>query len=106
MQWETGTGSIPATSTRDCKATNLDHIAHANDEKHDPKLEALHDVGTGELEGILLLKPLEDATLDLDELVRDEQCEQSVGVRVDSDIEGRDLIEKSHGVKSVVDQGQ
>lgn len=41
----------------------------------------------GDLEQVLLLVVLEHAGLDLDEVVRDEQCQQRVVVRIDRDVQ-------------------
>lgn len=49
--------------------------------------------GTRELKQIFLFKLLEDASFDFDELIRNEQGEQSVRVGVDGDIQCHQLIE-------------
>lgn len=72
MQRECARGFVEArlrASSRDGETTDLDDVAHADDEEHDPELEPLDDVSTRQLEKVVLFKALEDGALDLDELV-------------------------------------
>lgn len=91
-------------SSGDREATDLDNIAQCNNYEDDPELESLHNISAGELEEILLLDLLEDTALDLYKLVRHEQAEQRVGIRVHGDIQSDDLVEQAHGVDDVVHQ--
>ena len=66
--------------SRNRKPSDLDYVTHADDEQDNPELEAFDNIGTCQLEGILLLKALENTALDLDELVRHEEREECVRV--------------------------
>lgn len=50
--------------------------------------------GTRELEEVLLLELHEDAAFDLDKLIRHEECEDRVRVRVDGHVECHELVEQ------------
>lgn len=67
-------------------------------------MEPFHDICTCDLKEVLLLELLEDGRLDLDKLIGHEQREKSVGVRVDSDVQGNNLIEQGGGVHEVIRQ--
>lgn len=106
MERETARSAVLAPSPWHRQPANLDNVAHADDNQHDPQLEALDDVSTGELEGVFLLKPLEHGALDLDELVREEKRQESVGIRVYGHVECNDLVEKNDGMQNVVHEGE
>lgn len=80
MQWYSAIHVCVKPGAGDGEAANLDNVSHADDEEHDPEVEALHNVGTGELEQVILFKALEHGALDLDKLVRQEQGQERVGV--------------------------
>lgn len=88
------------------KAADFDNVAHANDQQHDPQLEALDNVRTSQLEEVVLLEAFEDGALDLHKLVGDHQSQERVGVRVDSHVERDDLVVQRDGMNDVVDQGE
>lgn len=69
-------------------------------------MEALDDVGAGELEEILFFEFFEDGAFDFDKLVGHEECEERVGVGIYSDVEGHDLVEEECGVDHVVSESQ
>lgn len=85
-------GSVVHTGSWNRKAADLDNVAHADDEEHDPELEALYDVRAGQLEEAVFFEALEDGAFDFDKLIGQEKSEESVGVGVDGDVEGDDLI--------------
>lgn len=108
MQWHLGGPRITELNAGagDTEPTNFDDISHANDEQDDPQLEALNDVGAGELEEVLLFDALEDAAFNFDKLVRHEQREQGVGVGVDGHVQRDDLVEEGDSVHTVVEKGK
>mmetsp|Transcript_15969 Transcript_15969/g.49720 ORF Transcript_15969/g.49720 Transcript_15969/m.49720 type:complete len:273 (+) Transcript_15969:646-1464(+) len=67
-------------------------------ERHDEKiaceLKPLNHIRAGQDEEIVRLEALEDVRLELDKVVRDEQREHHVVVRVDRDIERHHLVEE------------
>lgn len=106
MQGEAAGPDVLAAGSGNGKAAHLDHIAHTDNKQHNPKLEALHNVGAGELEVVFLFEALEDGALDLDKLVGQQEGEEGIGVRVDGDVERNDLVKQNHRVDGVVDEGQ
>ena len=56
-------------------ARQLKQIAQSNRREHNTQLEPLHDIGTRQLEQVFFLKALENCRLDLDELVRKQECQ-------------------------------
>ena len=60
--------------------------------------------GARDLEEVLLLALLEDRPLELDEVVRDEQREQHVVVRVDRHVQGDTLDQQDERVHGNVDE--
>ena len=68
--WGAGVGaSVARNGGGATEAVGLDDIASGNDHKHEPKLEALDDVGAGNLEEVVLFEFLEDRGFDFDKLV-------------------------------------
>ena len=59
----------------DGEPADFDDVAEPDDEEHVPELEALDNVGTRELEEVLLFEFLEDGRFDLHELIGHEECE-------------------------------
>lgn len=106
MQGEAAGPDILAAGSGNGKAAHLDHIAHTDNKQHDPKLEALHNVGAGELKVVFLFEALEDGALDLDKLIRQQEGEEGIGVRVDGHVERNDLVKQDHRVDGVVDESQ
>lgn len=58
------------------------------------------------MKDVVLLEFFEDCGFDFYELIRHQEREESVGVGVDGDIQGDDLVEQGCGVDDVVDEGQ
>lgn len=106
VQGEAAGSDVLAAGSGDGEAAHLDHVAHTDNKQHDPKLEALHNIGAGELEVVFLFEALEDGTLDLDKLVGQQQCEEGIGVRVDGHVERNNLVKQDDRVDRVVDEGQ
>ena len=71
MREDAGTseGSAGARWTRSAETVRLDDVARGNDHEHEPELEALDDIGAGELEEVFFFEFLEHCGFDLDELV-------------------------------------
>ena len=93
VQWHRGVvkGCLGA-STRYTQSTDLDDISHTNNKKHDPELKPLNDISTGQLEEVVLFEAFKDSALDRDELVGKKESQESVGGRVDSNVERNDLV--------------
>lgn len=106
MQGEAAGSDVLAAGSGNGEAAHLDHVAHTDNKQHDPELETLHNVGAGELEVVFLFEALEDGALDLDKLIRQQEGEEGIGVRVDRHVERNDLVKQDHRVDGVVDEGQ
>ena len=85
------------------EAVGLDDVAGRDDHEHEPELEALDHVGAGDLEQIVLFEFLEDGRFDFHELVGHEECEEGIGIGVNGDVEGDDLVEQGGGVEEIVE---
>ncbi|KJR80299.1 uncharacterized protein SPSK_05031 [Sporothrix schenckii 1099-18] len=103
---EQAAGPQVEAGARHRQAANLDDVAQGNDEQHDPQLEPLDNVGARQLERVFLFRALEHAALDLDKLVRHEQRQQRVRVRVDGHVERNHLVEEHRRVRNVVHERQ
>ena len=85
------------------EAVGLDDVAGGDDHEHEPELEALDDVGAGDLEEVVFFEFLEDSRFDFHELVGHEEGEEGIGVGIDGDVEGDDLVEQRGGVEEVIE---
>ncbi len=108
MQRHTAAVAINVRLAKPCagdrKAANLDDIPHGNNQQHDPEVKALYNVGARQLKQVVLFEALEDGALDLHKLVRQQQRQQRVRVRVDGDVERDDLVVERDRVQAVVRQ--
>lgn len=75
------------------ESAGFNEITKGDDGEHQPELEALDDVSARELEQVLLFEFLENCRLDLHELIRHEQSQEGIGIRIDGDVQ-RDDLEK------------
>ena len=62
-------------------------------------MEAFDHVRARHLEEVLALALFEDVALELDKVVRDEQRDQNVVVRVQRDVERHSVVEQHHRVQ-------
>jgi hypothetical protein len=69
------------------RAAELDQVAECNDEKHERQCETLDNVCAGDLKKVVFFELLEYASLDLDELIGNEESEKGMIIRVDSNVQ-------------------
>lgn len=69
-------------------------------------MEALYNISAGKLKQTIFLEALENRAFDLDKLIGQKQCKESIGIGVDGHIEGDDLVIQGHGMEYAVYQSK
>jgi len=86
--------------------TQFYQIPESDNTKHESKRETLDNVCASDLKKIVLFEFLEDAAFDFYELIRNQQREQSMIIRIDGDIQGDQLVNHNQRMHHIVQGSQ